>query len=170
MVRTEDKGLDSLSSSLDSHYEQSLSFQQKLVVWAPTITEHILLFPHWCIFAAVILFLLSVQNDWQEFLRGRSKFICQLPVGGNLEDNSVWVMSWGKARKYMVLWPDKFNEEEPKSASYVNVVKKADSVQSAVRTWSLCRTLKPPVVDVDLWLTNKRAHKIRTFPQRDLLH
>lgn len=81
------------------------------------LAEHILLFPHWCLFAAVIL---SLQNDWLEFLGGRLKCNCQLPVGGKFEENSVWAMSCGKARKYTALWTDKFNEEEPKSASYVN--------------------------------------------------
>lgn len=95
-------------------------------------------------------------------------------------------MSWGKERKYMVLWADKFNEEEPKSAyvivSCVNVANKADTwrerelAQSSIQ-WELgvdpwidvpssCRTLKSSVVDLDLWLAYKRAHiRLESFPK-----
>lgn len=46
--------LGSSGCAVNSLYEQSLYFQQQLVVWA--LTEDVLHFPHWCIFAALILF------------------------------------------------------------------------------------------------------------------
>lgn len=120
MMGIEDKKLDSLSSSVNSHYEQSSCFQQKFVVWALNTC--------WVHFTFPTLAYLCCSHLVPLVSPKRLAAVPQREVKEQLSAPCGWLVSgelyvgdelW-QGRRITVLWPDKCNEEEPKPASHVN--------------------------------------------------